>query len=214
MTEPSSVTAGLTSVEAARRLVEPVTILTGPMLIVAIGGLAVNIGCFAILHSGDRNNLNMRGAIAHVLGDLLGSVGVLAAALIIGATGWTAADPIVSALVAALIGRTAWLLVRDSGHILLEGTPSGFEPQIIEADLKSAVPAVASIHHVHVWSITEERPVLVDFSTSKNRQARPTTSIRSSAVSDQSVPETIEMVNSWFDQPAGLPPMNRNAKKL
>jgi cobalt-zinc-cadmium efflux system protein len=102
----------------------------------------------------------MRGAIAHVLSDILGSVGVIVAALIIMATGWTLADPIISALVSLLIARTAWHLVRDAGHILLEGSPSNIPAAEIEADLKTAIPEVRDVHHVHVWSLTEERPMV------------------------------------------------------
>lgn len=146
--------------EAGRRLLEPVEVLTGPMLAIALAGFAVNIAGFALLHGGDRDNLNMRGAIAHVLSDLLGSAGVIAAALIIMVTGWSVADPIVSALVAVLIGRAAWHLVCDSGHILLEGTPNHIPVAEIISDLKAEVPAVADVHHVHVWSLTEEQPMV------------------------------------------------------
>lgn len=153
-----AVAAGIV-LEAARRLFAPVDILTGPMLSVAILGLLVNAAGFAILHGGARGNLNMRGAIAHVLSDLLGSVGVIVAALIIMTLGWAPADPIISALVAMLIGRSAWLLVADASHVLLEGTPSNIPTAEIEADLARHVPGVIEVHHLHVWSLTEERPM-------------------------------------------------------
>ena len=107
--------------EAWHRMSEPSPILGGPMLAIAVLGLLVNIGAFFVLHGGDRESLNMRGAILHVVGDLLGSVAAIVAAGIILLTGWYPIDPILSALVALLLFRSAWSLVRESGHMLLEG---------------------------------------------------------------------------------------------
>jgi cobalt-zinc-cadmium efflux system protein len=102
----------------------------------------------------------MRGALVHVMGDLLGSVGAIAAAAIIMTTGWTQADPLISVLVAAIILRSAWHVVRDSAHILLEGAPAHLSIADMASDLQAAVPDVEDIHHVHAWSITEERPMV------------------------------------------------------
>lgn len=154
------VIAGAILVEAAKRLATPEPVLGGTMLAIAFVGLLVNIGVFFVLHGADRDNLNVRGAMIHVLGDLLGSVGAIVAALIILATGWTAADPIISVVVAVIILRSAWFVVRDSAHILLEGTPSQISLGEIESDLAKAVPDVEDIHHVHAWSITQERPMV------------------------------------------------------
>lgn len=129
------------------------------MLWVAVLGLAVNILAFWILLGADRGNLNIRGALAHVAGDLLGSVGTIAAALIIMKTGWTAADPILSVFVAFIILRSAWGVTRDAAHILLEGAPSGLEADTVAADLTVHVDGIESVHHIHVWSISEERPM-------------------------------------------------------
>ncbi|MEX2009901.1 MAG: cation diffusion facilitator family transporter, partial [Dongiaceae bacterium] len=113
-----------------------------------------------ILHGGDRANLNIHGAVLHVLGDLLGSVAALAAAGIILTTGWLPIDPLLSLFVALLICRSAWLLLRKSGHILLEGTPEWLDVAEMRAELRRAVPAVEDIHHVHAWSLTPERALL------------------------------------------------------
>jgi cobalt-zinc-cadmium efflux system protein len=152
--------AAMIVVEAGGRLYAPVEILGGVMLTVAGAGLAVNLLVFAILHGADRSNLNIRAATIHVLGDLLGSVGAVIAAGVILFTGWLAADPLISILVALLITRSAWQVVRDSVHILLEGAPIGLLPGEIEADLKKNINGIDDVHHVHAWSITQERPMV------------------------------------------------------
>ncbi|WP_188849009.1 cation diffusion facilitator family transporter [Aureimonas glaciei] len=144
------------AVEAWRRLSEPVEILGGPMLAVAVGGLLVNIAAFLVLHGGDREDLNMRGALLHVAGDLLGSVAAIAASLVILISGWMPIDPILSVLVAVLILGNAYGLVRASGHILLEGTPKGLDSAEVGPHL-AAIPGVVDIHHVHLWAITPKR---------------------------------------------------------
>jgi len=123
-------------------------------------GLIVNIVAFRVLAGGDRENLNLRAALLHVLGDLLGSAGAIVAALIILRTGWTPIDPILSVLVSLLILRSAWMVVRDSGHILLEASPEGFDAAAIRRDLQAAVPEVTAVRHLHAWSITENRPMV------------------------------------------------------
>ena len=147
-------------VEAVHRLLEPVPVLGGTMFLVAAVGLALNAGMFFVLHGADRDNLNVRGAMVHVIGDLLGSIGVVGAALIIVAPGWSPADPLISVVVAALILRSGWHVVRDSAHVLLEGVPLGFSVAAVEQDLEGHVDAVEDIHHVHAWSITDERPMV------------------------------------------------------
>ncbi len=146
--------------EAADRLFSPVEVLGGTMLVVALAGLAVNIAAFALLHGGDRENLNIRGALLHVLGDLLGSVAALLAALVIIWTGWTPIDPLLSALVGLILLRGAWRLVSEAGHILLEGTPDHLSVEEIANDLVAALPQVEDVHHVHIWSLTQERPLI------------------------------------------------------
>ncbi|MGR3435747.1 MAG: cation diffusion facilitator family transporter, partial [Shimia sp.] len=107
--------------EAIGRLRDPHEVLGGLMLWVAVGGLAVNILAFWVLSRVEGDNLNVRAAALHVMGDLLGSVAAIAASLVIIWTGWTPIDPILSVLVVLLILRSAWAVVRESGHILLEG---------------------------------------------------------------------------------------------
>lgn len=154
------VIAGFIVAEAVERVRAPVEVLGGTMLAVACAGLVVNIAAFVMLHGADRNNLNVRGAALHVLGDLLGSVAAIAAALIILGTGWMAADPLLSVAVALLILRSAWIVVKESGHILLEGAPAELDNRVIAEDLTAHVPAVEDVHHIHAWSITQERPML------------------------------------------------------
>ena len=145
--------------EAIHRLLNPVEVLGPVMAIVAAAGLVVNIIAFLVLHGAgaDNHNLNMRGAMLHVLGDLLGSVAALVAAGIIILTGWMPADPILSILVALIILRGAWRVVSEAGHILLEGSPAELDVKALVTDLTENIDGVERIHHVHAWSITQER---------------------------------------------------------
>ena len=154
------VIAALITVEAMERLEDPSKVLAGPMLVIASLGLVVNMVSFLILHGGDRDNLNIRGAALHVMGDVLGSIAAIVAALVIMWTGWMPIDPILSVVVTLLILRAAYSIVRRSGHILLEGTPENVDPADLKDKLKAAVPQLADIHHVHIWSLTSERPVI------------------------------------------------------
>lgn len=147
-------------IEAIQRFASPVPVAGRTMLIVAFAGLASNIAAFAILHGGNRNNLNLRGAWLHVLGDLLGSVAAIVAAVVILFTAWTPIDPILSIFVALVILKSAWGIVRSSAHILLEGTPEGMSLTDIKADLEQHVSVVRDAHHIHAWSITGEQHLL------------------------------------------------------
>jgi cobalt-zinc-cadmium efflux system protein len=147
-------------VEATQRLAAPVEVLGQPMLWIASIGLVVNVLVFFILRSGDRHNLNIRAAVLHVTGDLLGSVAAVAASIVILATGWTPIDPLLSVVVAVIILRSAWHVVADSGHILLEGSPPGFDTRAVRDDIRAALPFVLDVHHVHAWSISQERPMM------------------------------------------------------
>ena len=147
-------------VEAVGRLREPVPVLGGPMLAVAAAGLAVNLVALHVLRGGDRDNLNVRAALLHVLGDLLGSVGAIAAAIVILLTGWTPIDPILSIVLTLLILHGAWDVTRRAGHVLMEGVPEGFDAAAMRADLLAAVPGVADVHHVHAWLLNLERPMV------------------------------------------------------
>lgn len=147
-------------IEAVQRFLEPVQVLGGVMFWVAVAGLGVNLLAFAILHGGAKTNLNLRGALVHVMGDLLGSVAAISAAIVIILTGWMPIDPLLSIFVAMLILRSAWFVVRQSVHILLEGTPEDVDIQLLKSTLTSSVPDVTDVHHVHVWSLTPGYPLL------------------------------------------------------
>jgi cobalt-zinc-cadmium efflux system protein len=138
--------------EAAMRLRHPEAVAGGLFLIVAALGLAVNVASAWILHPDRDANLNLRGAYLHVLGDLLASVGTLAAAAVIRLTGWYLADPIAGVLTALLILRGSWQLVRESVDILLEATPSHIPLERVRAQLE-AIPGMESVHDLHVWTV-------------------------------------------------------------
>lgn len=146
--------------EAINRFISPNEILAETMLVVAAAGLLVNLISFAVLHSGDQENLNIRGAALHVAGDLLGSVAAIVAALVIIYTGWTLIDPILSVAVAALILKSAWSLVKRSAHILLEGAPEWLDVQMMQDRIVAGVPGVCEIHHVHIWGLTPQELML------------------------------------------------------
>lgn len=148
------------AVEAVQRVLAPVPVLGGTMLVVAGLGLAVNVAAFLILHGGDRDNLNMRGAALHVLGDLFGSVAAIVAAGVIMTTGWTPIDPILSVLVALLVLKSAWMLLSRSWHVLMEGAPIHIDVEALKAELTQDVPGVTGIHHVHLWMLTPEQPLV------------------------------------------------------
>jgi cobalt-zinc-cadmium efflux system protein len=139
--------------EAVMRLDDPPEVLGGWMLVVALAGLLVNAGAATILARSERESLNVEAALRHVVADLLGSVGVLVAALVIVLTGWTIVDPLLSLLIAVLIVWSAWGVLRDSTAILMEQTPSGIDAGVV-ADAILEVPGVTNVHDLHVWTIT------------------------------------------------------------
>jgi cobalt-zinc-cadmium efflux system protein len=140
-------------VEAIQRIQEPQPVRTGLFLAVATAGLLVNFASVAALHSQRHGSLNIRGAYLNVVGDALGSVGALAAAVIIALTGWTLADPIVSILLSILILVGAARLLRDSTDILLESVPRHVSMAEVHRRML-AVPGVAAVHDLHVWTVT------------------------------------------------------------
>jgi cobalt-zinc-cadmium efflux system protein len=145
--------------EAYRRLEQPEEVLGVGMLAVALAGLVVNLVAFRILSPGAEENLNMAGALRHVLADLAGSVGAIVAALVIVTTGFDEADPIIGALIAVLIGVSAIPIVRDSMRILLEQAPKGVDVAQVGRAL-AAHPGVSQVHDLHVWTITSGFPAL------------------------------------------------------
>lgn len=147
------------TVEGLARLMNPQPVI-GPLLLgVAILGLSVNLICFYILVSGDHDDLNLRGAILHVAGDLLGSLAAIAAAIIIIYTGWLPIDPLLSMLVAVLIAVAGWRVTREAGHILAQGAPKSLSPESIISDLCATIPGLSSVQHIHLWSLTEKENI-------------------------------------------------------
>ena len=139
--------------EALLRLRTPEPVDGGLMLAVAAMGLLVNVAAAVVLHPVSQDNLNVRGAYLHVLGDLLGSVGTLLAALLVGVSGWAAADPIASLVVTAIVMRSAWRLVRESVDVLLESVPTHISPAAVRTQIE-AIPGVESVHDLHIWSVS------------------------------------------------------------
>jgi cobalt-zinc-cadmium efflux system protein len=145
--------AGYILYEAWSRFQQPEAINSVPMLVVAIGGLVVNLIGAKLLHGASEESLNARGAFLEVLSDLLGSIGVIVAAIVIYFTGWWQIDPIVSVLIGLFILPRTWGLMKSALDVLLESVPSGVDLEAIEEAMQ-AVSGVHSVHDLHVWSIT------------------------------------------------------------
>jgi len=139
--------------EAFNRLRTPEPVRGGLMLAVAVLGLVANAISAWVLRPQNDDNMNVRGAYLHILGDLLGFVGTIVAAVLIHTLGWVAADTIASIVVSALILRGAWALVRDSVDVLLESTPSHISAASVRDQLV-AIPGIESVHDLHVWTVT------------------------------------------------------------
>jgi len=153
------VIAGFVSYEAIVRLGSPPHVRAGLVLGVALGGLAVNVLAARTLAGGDRSSLNLEGSFQHVLTDAYGFAGTALAATLILITGFQRADPIVSLLIAALMVRSGYSLVRASGRVFLEAAPEGVDPQAVGESL-AALEGVVEVHDLHVWEITSGFPAL------------------------------------------------------
>ncbi|MCM3573425.1 MULTISPECIES: cation diffusion facilitator family transporter [Mesobacillus] len=141
-------------VEAYHRFTDPPQVQSMGMLAISVIGLIVNIIAAWILMSGDKDeNLNVRSAFLHVLGDMLGSVGAITAALLIYFFDWGLADPIASVAVAILIIISGWRVTKESFHVLMEGTPEQIEVKEVKDEIMK-IPEVKDVHDVHIWSIT------------------------------------------------------------
>jgi cobalt-zinc-cadmium efflux system protein len=151
--------AGYVLVEAVRRLGDPPEIGSGVMLAVASAGLAANLVGLVLLHRGRRNSLAVRGAHLEVLGDALGSVAVIVAAVVIATTGWTPADTLASVLIGCLVLPRAWTLLREAVDVLLETAPRGVDLDRVRAHILG-VEGVLGVHDLHAWTITSGLPVL------------------------------------------------------
>ena len=144
--------------EAWERLSSPPEVQGGLMLAIAFGGLTINFANLAVLSGGRKQNLNVRGAWLHVLGDTLGSVGAIAAGAGILLFGWTWADPVASFIIAALVLYSAWGLVRETLDVLMEGVPKGISVDEVATALKE-LPGVLEAHDLHVWALTSGRNI-------------------------------------------------------
>jgi cobalt-zinc-cadmium efflux system protein len=146
-------------IEAVRRLLAPTPVHAPTMILVAGLGVVANVVSYLVLSRGERT-LNVRSALLHVASDILSNLGALAAGCIILLTFWTPIDPILSIVMALLIARGGYRITHESAYILLEGTPATFDVDAIEREIRAAVPSVIAVHHVHAWSLTDERPML------------------------------------------------------
>ena len=140
-------------IEAWRRLHAPPAVNGALLIGVAAVGLLANVAAVAILHRGHEHSLNQRGAYLHVMGDLLGSIGALAAGAIVLGFGWTPADPLISVLIGALVLVSAWRLVKESTDVLLEAAPRHIALSDVH-DRIATVPGVDSVHDLHLWTVT------------------------------------------------------------
>ncbi|MHA7900196.1 MAG: cation diffusion facilitator family transporter [Henriciella sp.] len=145
------------TIEAVQRLLDPQPVMGNLLLSVAVLGLLVNVIAFFILHGGDHEDLNMRAALWHVAGDLLGSVAAIGAALVIILTGWMPIDPLLSVLVALIILWGGIQVVRRTSHILIEGVPTGLSVAAIKQDLETHLDDADKVEHIHAWSLNENK---------------------------------------------------------
>lgn len=153
------VVAVLVAVEAIHRLIDPARVAGGPVLVVALVGIAVNLAATGVLARADRSNLNVRGAFAHVLSDLYGFAGTAVAGLVVLTTGFVRADSIASLVVVVLMLVAARSLLRDSGRVLLEGAPESIDLDEVRGHLLST-DHVLDVHDLHVWTVTSNLPAL------------------------------------------------------
>ena len=149
----------LISYEAFQRIKSPQEVKGFEVTLIAIGGLAINVASALVLHRASHENLNMRGAFLHVLGDALGSVGAIVAGVLIWQWGWVLADPLISIAMCLLIIYSSFQLIRESVNILLEGTPSHINIRAV-VDSMHEVVGVADVHDLHIWTISSGKDAL------------------------------------------------------
>jgi cobalt-zinc-cadmium efflux system protein len=151
--------AALILYEAVRRLIDPQHVHAGPMLAVALIGVAVNVAAVWMMSKANRSSMNIEGSFQHLLTDLYGFIGTAIAAAVILISGFQRADPLVSLLIAALMTRAGYGLVKASGRVFLEAAPAGLDPQEIGSALV-AQPGVIEVHDLHVWEVSNGFPAL------------------------------------------------------
>jgi cobalt-zinc-cadmium efflux system protein len=145
--------------ESYQRWSEPPVVRSGLMMLIATGGLIINLACAWILHGDHKDDLNVRGAWLHILGDALGSVGAILAGALMSLYGWYTADPLFSSLIGLLIIWSSWHLIRESTNVLLEGTPAHINLAAVENAILQT-KGVEDVHDLHVWTITSGREAL------------------------------------------------------
>ncbi|MCL6619152.1 MAG: cation diffusion facilitator family transporter [Thermomonas hydrothermalis] len=153
------VAAAIILLEAVERVVAPQPVAFGPMLWVALTGLAVNLLAMRLLAAGAGENLNVRGAYLEVLSDMLGSLGVIIGAVLIHLTGWLWLDPLIAVLIALWVLPRGWVLLRAAAQVLMQGVPAGLELEQVRAAMQ-AVAGVAAVHDLHIWALGSREPIL------------------------------------------------------
>lgn len=153
------VIAGYILWEAVGRLRNPPEVLTAGMLLIAVLGLLVNLVSMLLLRAASRTSLNLRGAYLEVWSDMVGSAGVIVGAVLIHFTGWTRIDPLIAVLIGLWILPRTWVLLRDAGHILMEGAPAGLDLPAVRQALQQH-PGVAEVHDLHAWALGSTQYVL------------------------------------------------------
>lgn len=151
--------AGYILWEAVGRFSEPAEVSSMGMLVIAAIGLAVNLISMRLLKAGSGESLNVKGAYLEVWADMLGSVGVIVGAILIMATGWTLADPIIAVLIGLWVLPRTWTLLREAGQVLMQGVPAGIDLAQVRA-MMLAHPGIANVHDLHVWALGSKEPVL------------------------------------------------------
>jgi cobalt-zinc-cadmium efflux system protein len=165
--------AGYVIYESIERFQDPHDVATGPMLIVAVGGLVINLVAWRLLRAGAKESLNVKAAYFEVLADLAVSVGVIVAALVMILTGWPYADPLVAAIIAVFIVPRAWSIGSQSLRILTQVAPRGLDLHGLHSDLLG-IPDVVDVHDLHAWTLTSEMDVAtVHLMTTKDAQPHP-----------------------------------------
>jgi cobalt-zinc-cadmium efflux system protein len=161
---------GVLIYEAIVRLMDPPEVKGPIVFVIAVIGLGANLLMMRTLHSHQKDNLNLKAAYLHIIGDLLGSVGVIIASIIIWATGWNPIDPLISIVFALGIVYGSWKIIKQTVTVLMESTPEHIDPKAIEEDLKS-IPGVKEVHDLHVWSVSAKKVALSAHLVASDTQA-------------------------------------------
>lgn len=146
-------------IEAVRRLIDPPSVAGLPVLITALVGIAVNLAATWLISRANRQSLNVEGAFQHILNDLYAFIATAVSGLVVLLTGWARADAVAALVVATLMARAGYGLLRDSGRVFLEAAPKGIDPEQVDADMR-AIPGVVEVHELHVWEVTSGFPAL------------------------------------------------------